>query len=80
MRFENSEFYSNEASAGGAMYIAGYSIAKILGGLFDKNTGINGGAIFDGGAMDCYDATFNENVALNSVRCSICSFKQKLML
>jgi hypothetical protein len=66
-RFEKSEFYRNEASSGGALYVASYSIAKILGGLFDKNIGINGGSIFDGGAVDIYDAKFNENVALNSV-------------
>ena len=71
LRFEQSEFYHNEASAGGAVYVASYSIAKILGGSFDKNTVINGGAIFDSGAVDVYDSTFNENVAWNWVRALI---------
>jgi hypothetical protein len=66
-RFENTNFYLNEASFGGALYVSEYSNAKVLGSDFDRNLAINGGAIFNGGSSNIVDSTFDDNSAEDSV-------------
>jgi hypothetical protein len=67
VRFENTNFYLNEASFGGALYVSEYSSAKVLGSDFDRNLAMNGGAIFNGGSSNIVDSTFDDNSAEDSV-------------
>lgn len=66
-RFENSNFYVNEASSGGALYVSEYANVKVLGSDFNMNSAISGGAMFSLGSSNVFDSSFDNNSAEDSV-------------